>query len=397
MELSGGHMSESAAVSTIVRPPSPSYGILSTYPPTACGLATFSAALAKGLLANGASVGIVRVSADANDPEDALVVAVLRNGVPTSVIDTASVLNRFDIAIVQHEYGIFGGDDGDEIVDIVRALTVPLIVVAHTVLTRPTAHQRHVLEAVASEADVIVVMSETARSRLGDHFDVDLSKVVMIPHGATIASEATLDFEKTSSTQPTLLTWGLLGPGKGIEWAIAAMAQLRDLRPRPNYIVAGSTHPKVAAEFGEAYREMLVRRAREARVEDQVVFDPTYRDVPSLIQLIRSATVVVLPYDSPDQATSGVLVDAIAAGVPVISTAFPHAVEALSTGAGLVVPQRDPIALAEAIRRVLTSPGLLSSMAAEATRMAPSLSWPAVAARYDAFGRSLLTDRVTAA
>ena len=155
----------------------------------------------------------------------------------------------------------------------------------------------------------------------------------------------------------------------------------------------GPQLPKVAAEPGATYREMLIRRASQAGLAKQVSFDSAYRDLPSLIQLIQSAAVVVLPYDSPDQATSGVLVDAIAAGRPVVATEFPHAVELLSTGAGLVVPRRDPDALAEALRRVLTEPGLIESMAAEAVRLAPDLSWPVIACRFDNVARGLLTER----
>ena len=155
-----------------------------------------------------------------------------------------------------------------------------------------------------------------------------------------------------------VLTWGLLGEGKGIEWAIDAMAQLKDLRPRPRYLVAGRTHPKVAALEGERYRDMLIQRSWATGVAASVTFDDSYRDVPSLTRLIQQATVVVLPYDSRDQATSGVLVDAIAAGRPVVATAFPHAVELLSSGAGFIVPHENPATLAHALRRVLTEPDL---------------------------------------
>ena len=189
------------------------------------------------------------------------------------------------------------------------------------------------------------------------------------------------------------LTWGLLGPGKGIEWAIDAIADLADLAPHPNYVIAGATHPKVLAHSGQEYRQMLVQRAATSAAAPWVSFDDTYRDLASLTALIRSADLVVLPYDSTDQVTSGVLVDAVAAGRPVVSTAFPHAVELLGSGAGLVVPQRDSAALASAIRSVLTDPELAASMAAEARRLAPELSWTAVASCYDDLAGRLLARR----
>ena len=189
-----------------------------------------------------------------------------------------------------------------------------------------------------------------------------------------------------------MLTWGLLGPGKGIEWAIDAMGLLGDLSPAPRYLIAGATHPKVVARSGERYRTMLQERAAWSSAAGNVSFDAAYRDLAALNTLIRSADVVVLPYDSRDQVTSGVLVDAVAAGRPVVSTAFPHAVELLASGAGLVVPQRDPRALAGAIRAVLTEPGLADAMAAEARRLAPGLSWTAVASRYALLAQGLLDD-----
>jgi glycosyltransferase involved in cell wall biosynthesis len=355
-----------------------SYGILSSYPPTRCGLATFTAALTRGLEANGAAVGVVRV-ADGAISSDPRVLAELDNGVPASVTEATASLSGCDVAIVQHEYGLYGGPDGDEVLDILCGLTVPSIVIAHTVLLEPTDHQRSVLEAVAEAASVVVVMTEAARHRLCNRLDVDASKVTTIPHGAATPAP---QHRSDRSARPVLLSWGLLGRGKGIEWAIDAMADLKDLRPRPRYVVAGRTHPKVVALEGEVYRDMLVERTWAKGVAASVTFDAGYRDLHSLTRLIQDASVVVLPYDSRDQVTSGVLVDAIAAGRPVVATAFPHAVELLSSGAGIVVPHGDATALAAALRRVLTEPGLAAAMAGEAARLAPALSWPAVAGQY---------------
>jgi glycosyltransferase involved in cell wall biosynthesis len=355
-----------------------SYNILSTFPPTPCGLATFTAALSEGLVSNGASVNVVRM-ADGSATPSRMVRAELENDVPASVAQATDTLSNGDVVIVQHEYGLYGGTDGDEVLEILRGLTVPAIVVAHTVLLEPTDHQRSVLEAVADAASAVVVMTEAARERLCNGFDVDCSKVTTIPHGA--ATPALAD-RPDNWVRPTLLTWGLLGAGKGIEWAIDALGELKDLRPRPRYVIAGRTHPKVLAFEGERYREMLIRRAWANGIATSVTFDASYRDVPSLTEMIQQASVVVLPYDSRDQVTSGVLVDAIAAGRPVVATAFPHAVELLSSGAGIVVPHGNAAALAYALRRVLTEPDLAAEMAEEATRIAPSLGWAAVAQQY---------------
>ncbi len=313
----------------------------------------------------------------------------LVNGSATSVAATSELLNESDIAVVQHEYGIYGGVDGDEVVDIIRGLRIPSIVVAHTVLKEPTPHQRSVLEAIAAMAAQVVVMSEAARKRLCLGFDVDHRKVTTIAHGATVVSDTPV----MRSRRPTLLTWGLLGPGKGIERVIEAMGSLRELHGRPRYLIAGRTHPKVLAADGEAYRDARAEQARRTGVADSVCFDANYRDVWSLTALVRSSAMVVLPYDSTDQVTSGVLVDAIASGRPVVATAFPHAVELLGSGAGIVVDHGDPDALTSALRRVLTDPRLAGSMAAEARRLAPTMAWPVVANAYLVLAQRILAKR----
>jgi glycosyltransferase involved in cell wall biosynthesis len=188
------------------------------------------------------------------------------------------------------------------------------------------------------------------------------------------------------------LTWGLLGPGKGIEWAVAALAQLRDVDPSPRYIVAGQTHPKVLQRDGEAYRDSLDQLVHRLGLSDSVVLDSRYRDAAALDELVASADVVLLPYDSTDQVTSGVLIEAVAAGKPVVATSFPHAVELLSGGAGTVVDHQDPTAIADALRHVLTQPEVATAMAAAATGAAPELRWSAVADRYRQLADRLISD-----
>ena len=365
----------------------PSFGILSTYPPTACGLATFSTALADGLVANRAEVSIVRVS-DGSRAFSRRVIGELVNGSLRSVAASSELLNQCDVAIVQHEYGLYGGADGDEVLDVLAGLRIPSIVIAHTILTDPTAHQRSTLVSVAGLAGHVVVMSDAARARLCSRFDVDPAIVTTIPHGAAIPTGRAPD---EPGARPIILTCGLIGPGKGIERVIEAMRSLQCLPARPRYLVAGQTHPKVLAASGEAYREALVEQASRNGVGASVFFDASYRDVVSHTALIQSAAVVVLPYDSTDQVTSGVLADAIAAGRPVVATAFPHALESLASGAGLIVDRDDPAALVSALRRVLVEPGLADRMAAEASRLAPSMCWPVVAGAYVNLANRLLS------
>lgn len=260
------------------------FGILSTFPPTECGIATFSAALAAGVIANGGTVDVVRTGATPT-LEDASVLGTLDAPASAGFPAAVEVLNGTDVAVIQHEYGLYGGPDGVEVLDTMDRVTVPMIVVAHTVVSTPTANQRYVLERVCDLADAVVVMTETARTRLAAGFHVDDAKVVVIPHGAATPPAAAAPSESASVDHaPRLLTWGLLGPGKGIEWAIDAIAELTDLVPRPNYVIAGATHPKVLAHSGESYRQMLAQRAATSAAAAYVSFDDTYRDLASLTE-----------------------------------------------------------------------------------------------------------------
>lgn len=376
-----------------------SYGFLSTSPPTQCGLATFNQALFQHLTDGRDRGGVVSVVDAPTGPAGASTVGHLMAGSRLSMLAAAAVLNRYDVVIVQHEYGIYAGRDGDQVLDVLRRLRVPVIVVLHTVLGSPTPNQRLVLEQIVEAADAVVVMSKTAAARLFDTYVIDASKVAAISHGApapVVPDFATFDefaAFTAPSTGPTILSWGLLGPGKGLEWAIEALADLRDLAPAPRYVIAGQTHPKVLEREGEAYRTSLMNRAVALGVDSMVRFDPGYRDTPSLQRLVRTADVVVLPYDSSEQATSGVLIEAVAAQRPVVATRFPHACELLANGSGLLVGHRDPAGIAAALRRVLTEPGLAARMTAASARLAPDLAWPAVAAQYRDLAVGLLAAR----
>jgi glycosyltransferase involved in cell wall biosynthesis len=372
------------------------FGFVGTFPPTQCGLATFTAALRSALLHSSSDEGwVVRlVDAPAPRPGDE-VVAQLVTGDPASLQQAAAQLNLCDVAIVQHEYGVYGGADGSEILHLLDQVRVPCVVVLHTVLTNPTPHQRQVLESVIAKADAVVTMTMAARGRLAAGYAADMTKVCIIAHGAPVV-ETTMAEPTFRTGQFTVLTWGLLGPGKGIEWGIEAMGALRDLQPMPHYMVAGQTHPKVLLREGDAYRDRLREQVRQGDLGPWITFDGHYRNTRALASLIRSADVVLLPYDSAEQVTSGVLIEAVAAGKPVVATQFPHARELLAGGAGLLVPHRDPAAIAAALRSLITRRDVMTRMAAAAAATAPRLLWPAIADQYRDLAGRLITARVAA-
>ena len=372
-----------------------SYGFLSTHPPTLCGLATFNSALATHLTTDGTPSGIVRVTEAGDDQRPGPgVVQTWRATTTAGWRDVVAALNAYDVAVVQHEYGIYPGKDGEDVLPLLRRLTTPSIVVLHTVLSNPTVEQRSLLEQIVAAADAVVTMTDTAYDRLLLGYHVDARKVGVIPHGVTGHPAAAPAPVRQPGSH--LLTWGLLGPGKGIEWVLRALTELRDLDPAPIYTVAGRTHPKVVAREGEAYRTKLYQLGARLGVAHLVNYRSDYQDPAELDRLIRSSDVVVLPYESREQVTSGVLTEAVAAGIPVVATTFPHAVEVLTNGPGLLVPHGDPAALARAVRRILTEPGLTACLTARTGPVAADVRWPAVAARYDELARRLIDAEATA-
>jgi glycosyltransferase involved in cell wall biosynthesis len=369
---------------------STSYGVLSTYPPTQCGLATFSSALVQSLRSPKDVVGVVDIVDVAGAPRRPEIRHQWVRGQEGGAEAAAARLNGFDVVIVQHEYGIFGGPDGEDVLDVVRAVTRPVIVVLHTVLVTPSVRQRAILDELVLMSDAVVTMTLTAKDRLVRNYSAARDKVRVIPHGAADTRVGGQAAGRDENAAPIVLTWGLLGEGKGIEWGISAMAQLRDIQPAPRYHIVGETHPKVLERDGEVYRHGLEARARDLGVDDAVTFDARYLETSELSRLVQEADVILLPYDSREQVTSGVLVEAVTAGKPVISTGFPHAVELLSSGAGLLVERQNADAIAAALRRVLTEPGLAGGLAAEADRLSPQLLWSAVAQQYRDLATSAL-------
>ena len=240
----------------------PRIAMVSTFPPTQCGLATFAQALAGGFDDVGADVDVVRVVG----AERARIRGVAANWVtdpaatpwpadPAGSAATARVLNGYDVVILQHEYGIYGGPDGEHVLGLMSRLDVPVVSVLHTVLGRPTSRQHRILSQVIRESAAVVTMTRTARDRAVHTYGAAAARVAVVPHGAAealVAPRAPAPPPRSGSGAPVVLTWGLLGRGKGIEWGIRAMATLADLHPAPVYVVAGRTHPRLPTRTARA-------------------------------------------------------------------------------------------------------------------------------------------------
>jgi glycosyltransferase involved in cell wall biosynthesis len=235
----------------------------------------------------------------------------------------------------------------------------------------------------------MVVLSEAARSALAVSYGIPRSEVAVIPHGSLWRAAP-----PSVGVRRELITWGLLGPGKGLEKSIEAVAMLRDLEPRLRYRIVGRTHPVVALRYGHAYRRRLEELVRSFQVDDVVEFVDRYLDDDDLYRLVASSDVVVTPYETVEQVTSGVLVDAVAAGRPIVATRFPHAVEMLDGGAGQVV-DHDASAIAAALRSLLEDDQAYENAARIAASRSSEIGWESGARSYADLVRSLISSELS--
>jgi glycosyltransferase involved in cell wall biosynthesis len=360
--------------------------IVSTYPPRACGIGTFAADLRATLarLDSVESADLVAVLSEPSSPQRRGVLATIAQSVRGDYIRTARMLGRLDIDVVllQHEYGIFGGRDGEYVLSFARELAQPLVVTLHTVLSEPTPHQAEVLSELCAEAELVIVMTDTAVELLVASGACAEEKIRVVPHGAParLIARAGLEAARTATTEEfRLSTFGLISPGKGLETAIEALPAIVERHPEVVYTIAGRTHPDIAHREGERYRLTLERRVLELDLDEHVEFDDRFLSFEELSDLLAATDVFVTPYRSREQISSGALTFAIAAGCGVVSTPYWYAQDMLATGAGRLVPFDDPSALADAVCDYIEQPESLAAARAEARRIGSSLAWPSVA------------------
>ncbi len=364
--------------------------IVSTYPPRACGIGTFSADLRATLAGTDlvTAADLVAVVNEPSSPQRRGVLATIVQAVRGDYVRTARMLGRLDVDVVllQHEFGIFGGRDGEYVLSFAQELAQPLVVTLHTVLSEPTPHQQEVLSELCAEAELVIVMTDTALRLLVESGACAEEKVRVVPHGAParIVARTALEPARRSTSSAVddpfrLSTFGLISPGKGLETVLDALPELVERHPEIVYTIAGRTHPDVSRREGERYRLMLERRVLELGLGDHVEFDDRFLSVNELADLLAATDVFVTPYGSREQIASGALTFAIAAGCAVVSTPYWYAQDMLASGAGLLVPFRDPEALADAVSSYIERPETLLAARTEARRIGSTLAWPAVA------------------
>jgi glycosyltransferase involved in cell wall biosynthesis len=378
-------MKHSTANSSITR-----VAFIGNYLPRQCGIATFTTDLCEAFAAE--YRGTTCIALPVNDLEAGYAYpGRVRFELTEKDIDSyrraADFLNINDVDLVclQHEYGIYGGRAGSHILALLRELRMPVVTTLHTILRDPNPDQRRVLEEVAALSDRLVVMSQRGAEFLQEVNGVPPEKIDLIPHGIPDVPFVDPSFHKDLfgvEGKIVLLSFGLLSADKGIENVIGALPAVLAKYPNVVYIILGATHPNVKRHDGETYRLSLQWLAQERGVESHVIFYNRFVSLEELVEFISAADIYITPYLNPAQITSGTLAYTLGAGRAVISTPYWYAEEMLAEERGVLVPFRDPVALAEQVIYLLDNEGTRHAMRKRAYLFGREMIWPKVARRY---------------
>ena len=362
--------------------------ILSTYYPRECGIASFSRDLRDNLMLWGEQVLIFAISDKGglySYPEEVVFELEEENRDHYTIAAELANSSDIDLVFVEHEYGIFGGDDGGYVLDFVESLKKPFILNTHTVLPEPDFHKRRILSKLGQKATAVICMTHRSAELLNKVYNIPHKKLFMVHHGVPEFEEKPGEVIKKAygiENRPLVVTFGFLGPGKGIELGIKAISYLKDKYPDIIYLVAGETHPNLKKKMGEAYRESLVELIQTLGVDDNIKFINKYLSLEELGEVLYMADVYLTPYPHRHQAVSGTLSYAIGCGRAIVSTPYDYALEVLAEGRGLVASDADPEELAQLIDKIFSNPKLKERLEQRAGKLGKTMSWPQVGKRY---------------
>jgi len=364
--------------------------VVGNHLPRQCGIATFTTDLCDAVAAEYGADGTSVVAI--NDPQSsysypARVRFEIDEGDLSSYRTAASFLNggNVDLVSLQHEYGIFGGNAGGHVLELLKHLAMPVVTTLHTVLRQPDLNQRFVMQQIAAYSERLIVMSEYSSRVLQDVFGVPCEKIDLIPHGIPDMAFVEPEVYKDSlflGGKSVLLTFGLLSPNKGFESVIEALPRILSRHSDVVYVIAGATHPQVRAREGDRYREQLQALAKRLGVEREVVFHNRFVSPQEMAALVGSADIYITPYCHEAQAVSGTLAYAMGAGKAIISTPYWHAAELLDEGRGALVPFENPDAIATAAIELLDNDAMRQALRKRAYLYARKMVWNRVAQSY---------------
>ena len=361
---------------------------LSTYPPRECGLATFTQDLVMQLskIPSTSASRIIAVSNGSFQYDDKVMMELTQND-RNSYAQTASKLNHSDIEllVIEHEYGIYGGEWGGYLLDLIDNLKIPFVTTLHTVLPAPNEKQWHILNVLGQKGKKIITMAKNTVDILKNVYGIDESNVEVINHGVpnmSMASRENLKAESRLENRSIISTFGLLGPGKGLEYGVEAIAKVAKNHKEILYYILGQTHPAIKKESGEDYRKSLETMVQQLGIEDNVVFVNEYLKKEEIVHYLKLSDIYLTPYLSKDQAVSGTLAYAVGYGRVIVSTPYSYAKEMLSQGRGLLAEFRNSESIANCIEQVLDHPEEKEQMEQKTLEIGKTMMWEHVAKQY---------------
>lgn len=374
--------------------------VIGNYLPRQCGIATFTTHLSEAIAAAAPHTDVFALPV--NDTKEGYeypprVRFELTEKDLSSYRHAAEFLNihNVDIVCVQHEYGIFGGISGSYILSLLRDVRMPVVTTLHTILLKPDANQRRVMDELVYLSDHLVVMSQRASTYLQDIYHVPADKISLIPHGIPNIPPDSIRYKNLIGVngKKVMLTFGLLSANKGIENVIQALPAILKQHPDVVYVVLGATHPNVKRHEGETYRLMLQRLARENGVDRNVIFYNQFVTQEELITFIGATDIYITPYRNAAQIVSGTLAYVVGNGCVVVSTPYWYAEELLADDRGILVPFDTPEAIAEHVIDLLSNDTRRQAMSQRAYTLGREMIWPEVGARYVELFQQLRTER----
>jgi glycosyltransferase involved in cell wall biosynthesis len=357
--------------------------LVGNFAPRKCGIATFTTDIFEKLGEFHPEIAVDVHALD--DPRQPLeypgAAGTIVNNDPASYRRAARRINDsgVDAVWLQHEYGIFGGPDGEMVLELVDRIAAPLILTPHTVLSEPSERQRAILERLIARASCIMVMSAHSCRLLTEHYGAPEEIMQVVPHGAPDRPFGRQDEYKARlglAGKTVLTTFGLLGPGKGLETAIEALPAIVRKHPDVVYRIVGATHPNLVAADGESYRESLEQLAETIGVADHVQWDNRFLETDELLDQLEACDIYLTPYPNLQQSTSGTLSYAVSLGKAVVSTPYLHAKELLAEGVGELVEPKSSAAIAERVNALLDDRERLARLQRRAYAKGRETIWP---------------------
>lgn len=361
---------------------------LSTYPPRECGIATFTQDLVRELdkIKLLQEPKIIALSNDDCKYDDRVKMEINQYN-REDYIKAAKVINNssIELLVIEHEYGIFGGECGEYLLDFVDNLNIPFVTTLHTVLPKPSFKQKEILNILGKKSKKIITMSKNTVYVLESIYNIDKNKIEVIHHGVPfriVPPREKLKAEQGLKDKVIISTFGLIGPSKGLEYGIKAIAEVVKKHKDIVYLILGQTHPCIKREKGEEYREELEKLVKNLKIENNVWFINKYLTKDEIINYLQISDIYMTPYLGKDQAVSGTLAYAAGYGRVIVSTPYSYAKEMLSEGRGMLGEFKNAHSLAKCINYILENPDKKRVMEHKTLKVGKTMMWKNVAKQY---------------